>query len=543
MKRLITFFESHPVISVILIGLSIFLINLGSFPLTIMEARNFITAREMIHDNNWLLTSMNGIPRYEKPPLPTWLSAISALMLGQAGLFAWRLPAALMVIFLGIVIYYFSLKLRLSKTQSLQNALIAISSFYIISITIEAPWDIFAHGFMTAGIYFLFRFFQSEKNIWKNALLASFFTGLSLLSKGPVSLYALLLPFFIAYFTVYKWENQKKKWLAFLGYIFLAVVIGGWWWIYVYLNDTTSTSIFSKETKNWSSYHTKPFYYYWSFFIQSGIWTIPAFMSLIYPYMKKRVKYKKAYKFTFLWTIIAVILLSLIPEKKTRYLMPVLIPLSLNTGFYIEYLIHNFKKIKNKFELIPPYLNTILLIIISFIGPLVIFIKFHPFQNKFGLLFLVVLVTFYTIGYILWHSLRAKDFKTIFYSMVFLSGLYFILIIPIRNRLGKQNDAKQIQAISLFEKQNHIKTYSIGIVAPEFLWYYNGKIEDLSSENKQTIPQESKFGIIIAKREKISVTKFFGNNYEVKKIGEYNLNTGKKQRLRLIHEYYMVKQK
>ena len=543
MKKLISFFEKHPILSIVLIGLPIVLFSLSSYPLTIMEARNFITAREMIHDNHWLLTTMNGIPRYEKPPLPTWLSALSALSLGQSGLFAWRLPAALMVIFLAVVVYYFSLILRLSKNQSLQNALIALTSFYIISITIEAPWDIFAHGFMAAGIYFLFRFFQEEKNIWKNVLLASFFTGLSLLSKGPVSLYALLLPFLIAYFSVYKREKVKQKWIYFIAYILLAVAIGGWWWIYVYLNDTASTSVFSKETKNWSSYHTKVFYYYWYFFVQSGIWTIPAVMSLLYPYMKKRVHNFKAYKFTFLWTVIAVILLSLIPEKKMRYLMPVLIPLSVNTGFYIEYLIENFKKIKNKYELIPPYLNTILLIIISFAGPLVIFFKFHPFKNNFAGWALAVLFSFYVIGFILFRSLRKKDFKSIFYSMVFLSGLYFILIVPLRIKFGKESDAKRIQAISLFEKQNQIKTYSLGIVAPEFLWYYNGKIKDLLSGNQQDIPQESKFGIIISKREKTSPGKFFGDDYQIKKIGEYNLNTGKKQRSRLIHEYYIIKKK
>ena len=35
-----------------------------------MEARNFIVAREMLTEGNWLLTTMNDVPRYEKPPFP-----------------------------------------------------------------------------------------------------------------------------------------------------------------------------------------------------------------------------------------------------------------------------------------------------------------------------------------------------------------------------------------------------------------------------------------------------------------------------------------
>ena len=49
----------------------VFVAHLQVLLINIMEARNFITAREMIVDGNWLLTTINGEPRYQKPPLPT----------------------------------------------------------------------------------------------------------------------------------------------------------------------------------------------------------------------------------------------------------------------------------------------------------------------------------------------------------------------------------------------------------------------------------------------------------------------------------------
>lgn len=44
--------------------------HLDVIEVNIMEARNFITAREMATHNSWILTTLNDLPRYEKPPLP-----------------------------------------------------------------------------------------------------------------------------------------------------------------------------------------------------------------------------------------------------------------------------------------------------------------------------------------------------------------------------------------------------------------------------------------------------------------------------------------
>ena len=231
----------------------------------------------------------------------------------------------LMGIFLGYMGYLFSLKIIDSKLQALINALILLSSFYIIVITVEAPWDIYTHGFMLTGIYFLYSFFNLAGDKWKNSLLAGLFIGLSFMSKGPVSLYALLLPFLLAYGFVYKYKGfgVDRKFIPLAVMILMAMIIGIWWFLYVRLADPNAfLAITKKETANWSSYNVRPFYYYWSFFVQSGVWTIPALMSLMYPYLKNKVSDKKAYRLTFLWTIFSVILLSIIPEKKRDTLCP-----------------------------------------------------------------------------------------------------------------------------------------------------------------------------------------------------------------------------
>src|SRR5690606_24179704 len=199
-----TWLKNNPIALIFLAGTSIFLFHLNVVPVTIMEARNFITAREMITEGHWLLTTLNELPRYEKPPLPSWITALFGFVFGLENIAALRLPTMLMAIILGYVGYLFSLKLLNNKLLAVINALNLLSSFYIIVITVEAPWDIYTHGFMLIAIYFLYGFFSLPDNKWKNGLLAGLFIGLSFMGKGPVSLYALLLPFLLAYGSVYK---------------------------------------------------------------------------------------------------------------------------------------------------------------------------------------------------------------------------------------------------------------------------------------------------------------------------------------------------
>jgi len=61
---------------VILLLFVTFFANNSALPTDIMESRNIVTAREMVEEGNWLVPTMNGELRLEKPPLPTWVAAI-----------------------------------------------------------------------------------------------------------------------------------------------------------------------------------------------------------------------------------------------------------------------------------------------------------------------------------------------------------------------------------------------------------------------------------------------------------------------------------
>ncbi|XLS28150.1 ArnT family glycosyltransferase [Flavobacteriaceae bacterium M23B6Z8] len=539
-------FTNNPIKTILLAGIFIFLLHLQILPVTIMEARNFITAREMVNDGNWLLTTMNGLPRYEKPPLPTWLTALSGKFLGISNVYALRLPTALMAIFTALMVFKFSLKLTRDRQQSLINGLVLITSFYIIAITNEAPWDIYAHGFMLTASYFYFSIFKELTNVWRNVFLAAFFTGLSFLSKGPVSLYALFLPFLLAYGFAYGYRGFKRKRFPLVVCILVTIVVSLWWYWYVRMADPDSfLEIAQKETGNWSSYNVRPFYYYWSFFTQSGVWTIPAFFALFYPLARKKVIHPKAYLFSFLWTILSVVLLSVIPEKKTRYLSPVLIPMAMNTGFYLVYLIRKFKEMTSWKERTQAYFIFGIIALIGFAFPIAGYLFLEELTQKPWLWYSLTSAALVVLSIAMIYYLIKKElFKVFLLTIAFVMSITSFGL-PIAESLKTNPAYVNVQVLDE-EKPPGLPVFSFGELAPEILWHYGSKIADLESETSAAMLEElDNFGVLVNVNEEERFKRIFESEYDLERTQVFDLNYAaspdeKKHKKRLVSHYYSV---
>lgn len=538
--------KSYPILSLCLFIGILLLPNLNTLEVSIMEARNFITAREMITDGHWLLTTMNGEARYEKPPLPTWLSAISALIFGIKSVFGMRLPAVLMIMLLSAFVYKLSLKLELSFNHSLRNGFICATSFYVIGIIIEAPWDIYTHAFMLVAIYYLFQVFDKLIVRSSHVLLAGLFIGLSFLSKGPISIYALLLPFLLAYAVSYKYRNFKNKWGAIVSIIISVLVIGGSWYVAVRtLDPETFHAITEKETGNWTSYNVRPFYYYWSFFTQSGLWTIPAFISLLYPYLKSRVSNTKAYQLSFFWTIFAVVLLSVIPEKKSRYLMPVLIPLAFNIGFYIEYLINHFRALK-KSEKLPVYFNFGLIASIGILFPFLGYFMMKDNLEGYWINFVIASVVLFTLGVFLFYWLLKSDLSRVFIFTVLFFGFALLTVIPLKESLRSEN-YKPISGLMEETENDELNVYGFNSISPEMIWQFGTKIPPLKSEDDTILfPSEERFGVLSNGMSPEDAL-YLKSIYDIEERATYDLNQvdpeSRKYNGRLMSHFYIFTKK
>ncbi|MBL7472636.1 ArnT family glycosyltransferase [Robertkochia sediminum] len=542
---MIALIEKHPFRFLILIASIIFLINLDVLYVNIMEARNFVTAREMLTEQNWVLTTMNDFPRYEKPPLPTWLTAISAKLFGVHNLFGLRLTAALSAIFLAGVVYNISDYLKKNTTYALYSGLILVTSFYIVFAGRNGQWDIYTHAFMTGAIYWLIRLFMDKDGTWKHALLAAVFFAASFLSKGPVSLYALWLPFMIAFITVYRKDFFKQKGLPFAAFLVLGLIAGVSWFVYVRFADPEAfLEITREETGNWSSYNVRPFWYYWSFFTQSGLWTLPAFTALLYPYLKSRVSDLKMYRFTLIWTLAAVVLLSIIPEKKSRYLLPVLIPLAMNTAFYAEYLVASFKSMTNWKEKLPVYLHFGLLALLGLAFPVGGYLFLGDNLQDHLLWFAVAAIVLFGLGVAFVSAMVNRDYAKLFYLSIFLIVAIVSFVLPLSKALYKN---PQFNNIANYADKEEIR-YSYGEPAPEMVWHLGHAAPDITHLADDQPPEADQFTILVTPSLEAEFKRIFAPDHTIELLETFDINytaapETKNYKDRLVSHYYLLKKK
>ena len=542
---MISIIKKYPLALLMFVSALMLLPHLGLIQTNIMEARNLVTAREMVHNGHWVFTTLNGLPRYEKPPLPTWITAMFGLVFGFTNMFWLRLPVVLITLMLVYFFYKLMKEFKLENSQPLNASLILITSFYIFFGGRDNQWDIYTHAFMVASIYYLIKSFNHSTHLTKNLVLSGLFFGCSFLSKGPISLYALWLPFIIAYFFVYRINIKRNVALLFI-VLFIGLITGLSWYIYIRLFDAANVhAAVSQESGRWRGYELKPIWYYWSFFTQSGVWTVPAFAALMYWYMKPRVTNLKAYQLAFWWTILSVVLLSLVPEKKSRYLLPVLIPMAMNTGFYLKYLIKNFKNIKSKLEITVVNFAFGLITIVALVIPFVLFFIMKQKLHSYLLWFITFAALSILSGAVMLNGLIKKQFNKTFYTIILYMCVIVVTVIPLSKIYYSNKNYYAASNLHSIEKKFNIKTYEVNGFEPEIIWDYGDVIPQLNKKDSLvTFPQDSVFGLMTNVGDIQSLKDEF-KDYQFDKQATVDLNEVSKEKhgynQRLAKEYYLVK--
>ena len=322
-----------------------FFVLLDVVDVDLMEARNFVTAREMISEGNWLIPTMNGEIRLAKPPMPTWFAAVSTMLAGTTdNLTLLRLPSALAACLLIFSVYGLSWAIGRNTRQAFLSAAMLSTSVLAIDIGRTGSWDIFCHAFMAAALWALWTGLHKQAGCWSFAV-SGICLGLSFMSKGPVSFYAIFLPFCIAYTAVFGLTEIKKNWRGLTLALLICLLLSCWWPLYIFVyHADLALLVAQKESEAWTNRHLQPFWYYWHFLVFTGCWLIWAFAALIKPYAARRVENRKSHTFFLLWLAVTLILLSAIPEKKERYLLPAMIPLFFLAGDLAHGVIKRFAK-------------------------------------------------------------------------------------------------------------------------------------------------------------------------------------------------------
>ncbi|NEN24699.1 phospholipid carrier-dependent glycosyltransferase [Cryomorpha ignava] len=459
-----------------LCGLTFFA-HLGEFAPDLMEARNYISAREMLNDGHWITPTMNGEPRLEKPPFPTWITALSAKFGG--GLddpFSMRFPAAASATLLVFFFFGFCRELSKEKYLPLLGAAIMATSLMIIQQARTNSWDIHAHAYMLGSLWLLLRGWR--KGGWRNFTGAGILMGLSILSKGPVPLYVLWLPFILAYGFGYKNGLVKRYWKQTLLVFVLGLIVGFGWRVYIYLElPEVMEYVINKETTSWGDRHVHPFYFYLHFPVFIGIWSVFVIASFFYKYAKERVNRFGNYRFALLWILISVLLLSVIPTKKERYLLPVMIPMALMATYMVYAVIKAIQeKNDTKWDRIVLRIFSIIIGLAGAALPIVAWVLKDQYASS--TLFIISVIITGILGLRGWYLIKSNSASKLVVNamaiVAVVSGLLTPQLSDIHYQYPNFRDIAEIQKIS---KLQGIPTVSNSQeLNMKMVWAVGGKV-------------------------------------------------------------------
>lgn len=299
-----------------------FFVNNRTLQPDIMESRNLVTAREMVETGEWLVPTMNGELRLEKPPLPTWVSAVVE-SISPDDIAAQRAVASLFGIML--VVFFYLLCRDVFKVDPVMAVILLCTCYQFMLMARTVSWDIYTHAFMLGGIYFLVMAVNCRGRQWGRFCLAGVFAGLSVMSKGPVSLFALFVPFLLAW-GIFGRPSMRGKWLPVAVMALVTIVVGCWWYAYIQVFHADEwQTVMAKEAGSWLNRNVRPWHYYWKFFLEAGVWALLLVTAAVMV-IRRGFRGNRRMLVPVMWMLFCLLLLSCMPEKKTRYLLPLLIP-------------------------------------------------------------------------------------------------------------------------------------------------------------------------------------------------------------------------
>ena len=173
------------------------LLMLGSYPLTdTTEARYAEVARKMAELGNWVTPLYDyGVPFWAKPPLTTWLSAISLQMFG-VNEFAARLPYFLLAVFVAWLVWQWVRRIAGDAGQLAQLTVALLSGtllYFIASAAVMTDLGLVL-GTTLAMRGFWAAFEEGPSRRPREVWLLFIGLGIGMLAKGPIALVLSGLP-------------------------------------------------------------------------------------------------------------------------------------------------------------------------------------------------------------------------------------------------------------------------------------------------------------------------------------------------------------
>ena len=262
----------------------VFIPGLGCVRLFDWDEINFAeSAREMLLTGDWFDVQINFEPFWEKPPLFIWAQALSMKVFG-VNEFAARFPNALMGIITILVLFNIGRIRRGTRFGLLWAAMYGLSylPFFYFKSGIIDPWF---NLFIFLGIYFFSRYTDADARELRgrHAALSALFTGLAIITKGPVAFLIFCLTFAVWLISVrfrldFRWKDVAL-------YLVVLALAGGSWFIALaasghadVIQDFIAYQIRLFETKDAGHGGFLLYHFVWLFFgvAPASVFALPA---------------------------------------------------------------------------------------------------------------------------------------------------------------------------------------------------------------------------------------------------------------------------
>ena len=229
-------------------GIALFIWRLGSTGLVDETPPLFAaSARAMAETGDWLTPRVNGLPRYDKPPLVYWLMGLGYLLPGQSlwnplGSWAASLPSALSSVVVMLALAATLLRWPQPSPAGAQGDLggatrsaltafsaalaFALSPLVLIWSRVAVSDSLFTATLALSLLLFWRRYADPECQGWWPAWLL---LGLAVLTKGPVAL--VLVGLTLALFAWWQGEPKllMRLWRPLPGLVITAAVALPWY--------------------------------------------------------------------------------------------------------------------------------------------------------------------------------------------------------------------------------------------------------------------------------------------------------------------------
>ncbi|NOR29098.1 MAG: phospholipid carrier-dependent glycosyltransferase [Lutibacter sp.] len=299
------------------------------------EARYAEIARIMAETNNWITPQIDyGVPFWAKPPLSTWLSALSFELFG-VNEFAARLPYLLLCILIALLIG------KYAKRKGLDFFIPAVILFtipeFLIHAGVVSTDTALAFCVTLVMISFWEGIHNKEQRFWKYLFFVG--VGLGLLAKGPIIIILTGPPIFIWLILSKEFKNLWKSFPWIIGVIITALVAIPWYYFaeqkspgfidYFIVGEHFKRFLSSGwQGDKYGFPKSQPFGIIWIFLIVFAIpWIVIAIKKLWQN--KPEIFKNKWVLYLFLWLVWTPLFFTISKSLIHPYIMPIMVPIAL----------------------------------------------------------------------------------------------------------------------------------------------------------------------------------------------------------------------